>query len=222
MEGNNGLLINLGQMIATMKSGLFYTIFLAFLLIGGEAFAQKGVWKLAKSGEGVEVYTRSSEGKKTKSFKAQTIVDYSLDDVAKLLDDVSRYKEWQDNCEVSEVVKRIDENEQYGRYTSPTPWPFTDRDVVMRMRKEKQSDGSIKYVLQSAPDAYPRDDDFMRIEDAGGFWLVKPVGPAQTEVVYEFYADPGGNVPNWLVNIFIVQGPYNSFIQMRETLATMD
>lgn len=205
-----------------MKSGLFNTTLLAFLLLSGGVFAQKGVWKLAKSGEGVEVYTRSTEGKKTKSFKAQTIVDYSLEEVAKLLDDVSRYNQWQDNCEVSELVKRIDENEQVGRYTSPTPWPFTDRDVVMRMRKEEQSDGSIKYFLQSTPDAYPRDDDFMRIEDAEGLWFVKPVGPEKTEVIYEFYADPGGNVPNWLVNMFIVQGPFNSFVRMRETLATMD
>jgi len=199
-----------------------FFIVLVVLLFTGEAIAQKGVWKLAKSGEGVEVYTRSTEGKKTKEFKAQTIVDYDLDAVARLLDDVEGYNKWQDNCEVSKLVERIDENELVGRYTSPTPWPFSDRDVVLRMRKETQPDGSLKYALESAPNAYPRDNDFVRIEEAGGFWVVRPAGPNQTEIIYEFYAEPGGNVPNWLVNMFIVQGPYNSFVQMKEVLAGMD
>jgi len=37
-------------------------------------------------------------------------------------------------------------------------------------------------------------------------------------IVYTFEADPGGNLPAWLVNSFADKGPYESFKKLAELL----
>lgn len=196
-----------------LKFAIAFILFTPVLLFG-----QQSEWKLAKSGDGVEVYTRKRAKGDIKEFKATTVVNVAVSKVEQLLDDVDRYPNWQDNCEEAELVKRIDDRTIIGRYTSETPWPFNDRDVVLKMTKLSTADGGVVYQVENAPDAYPIVDDFERIPRAGGKWELRPKGEDQCAVTYEFYADPGGNVPKWLVNMFIVQGPYNSFVRMKEIL----
>lgn len=181
--------------------------------------AQQQPWKLAKSENGIEIFTRNTAGGDLKEFKAVMTVNHSLHDVSALITDVEKYVEWQDNCQQAELVKRIDERTVISRYTSETPWPFNDRDIVLKMEKQQNAEDRLVYLLQNAPDVYPKQKDYERIPRAGGRWELREVDEDQCEVIYQFFADPGGNVPNWLVKMFIVQGPYNSFVNMKELLA---
>jgi hypothetical protein len=38
-------------------------------------------------------------------------------------------------------------------------------------------------------------------------------------VEYTLFADPGGSVPAWLINLFITKGPMESFKKLKEHLA---
>jgi len=201
-----------------MKQIAFYFILLT-ILCAASAIAQDAEWKLAKSENGVEIYTRDRADDDLREFKAVTVVEEDMAEVQKLLEDAENYYTWQDNCQKSQIIERLDEHTIIGRYTSETPWPFNDRDVVLKMTKRQHSGGEVEYLIENAPDAYPKQDDFERIPRAGGKWKLKSLGDGKCEVLYQFYADPGGNVPNWLVKMFIVQGPYNSFVRMKELLA---
>jgi regulatory protein YycH of two-component signal transduction system YycFG len=136
--------------------------------------------------------------------------------IEKQLDNVNDYPNWQDNCDYAKVIEQQSPNVQYERYYTDTPWPITDRDLVMKMVKEKNKNGSIKYIRTNAPDKFPLDKDFMRIQEAGGEWLLEPLSEHQSKLTYQFYADPGGSLPAWLVNSFIVQGPYNTFSNLKK------
>lgn len=199
-----------------MKLTFFHTLLLQLMFVGF-AMAQTAEWKLAKSGDGIEIYTRTRDGGKVKEYKAITTVNQKLTRVEQLLDDIDRYPDWQSNLESSEIIERIDDQTIIGRYLSSTPWPFDDRDIVLKMRKEKNG-SELVYRIENAPDAYPEDEDYVRIPTAGGYWQVTEVDGNKCELVYQFYADPGGSIPKWLVNMFIVQGPYNSFTRMKEVL----
>lgn len=201
-----------------MKQIAFYFILLT-ICCPAPVIAQDTNWKLAKSSNGVEVYTRDRADDDLREFKAVTVVEEGMAEVQKLLEDVEHYYSWQDNCQKSQIIERLDEYTIIGRYTSETPWPFNDRDVVLKMTKRQNSGDEVEYLIENAPDAYPKQDDFERIPRAGGKWKLKSLGDGKCEVLYQFYADPGGNVPNWLVKMFIVQGPYNSFVRMKELLA---
>lgn len=196
-----------------------WAVLLGLVMIFPLVSTAQSEWKLAKSGDGIEIYTRNRAEDKIKEFRATTTVQQPLKRIENLLEDVEAYPTWQDNCEESEVIERIDNKTVIARYTSSTPFPFSDRDVVLKMTKQHQADGSMVFQIENAADAIEERDKFVRIPRAGGLWELEPNGDAETLVTYQFYADPGGNVPNWLVNMFIVQGPYNSFKQMKELLA---
>jgi hypothetical protein len=185
-------------------------------LFSGYVLAQHQNWQLAKSGNGIEIFTREREGGKIKEYKALLIVNSPVHRVEKLLDDVNEYPTWQDNCDYAKVIEKTSSTIQFERYYTDTPWPIADRDLVMKMVKEKKADGSVKYTRISAPDKFPVDSDFMRIQEAGGEWLLEPVGEQQSKLTYQFYADPGGSLPAWLVNSFIVQGPFNTFSNLKK------
>lgn len=196
-----------------------WAVLLGLIMVSPLLITAQSEWKLAKSGDGIEVYTRNRAEDKIKEFRVTTTVQQPLKRIENLLEDVEAYPTWQDNCEESEVVEKIDNKTVISRYTSSTPFPFSDRDVVLKMTKKPQSDGRVIYQIENAADAIEERDKFVRIPRAGGRWELESKGNSATLVTYQFYADPGGNVPSWLVNMFIVQGPYNSFKQMRELLA---
>lgn len=195
-------------------------LFLLLTSLTPSIWAQKGEWKLAKSGDGVEVYTRSKEGQKVKEFRAETTVNKTVEDVVALIDKIDQYPAWQDNCDDAHVVEQRDGSRVVARYTASTPWPFTDRDVVIEMKKQPQSNGGMKIALNSQHELYPEQKGYVRIKEAGGFWEIEPLGDGSTSVIYQFHADPGGSVPNWLINAFIVQGPYNSLLAMKKLLGS--
>lgn len=181
-------------------------------------YEEQSAWELAKSGNGIEVFTRAKLGGNVKEFRAVTTLETSAKKAESLIADIDRYPNWQDNCEEAHLVKRVDDSTVIARYTSETPWPFNDRDIVLQMTRKDKTDGGVLFEIENAADAYPENDDFVRIPNAGGKWEITPLGDNRCEVNYEFYADPAGNVPKWLVNMFVVQGPYNSFERMREIL----
>ena len=37
-----------------------------------------------------------------------------------------------------------------------------------------------------------------------------PKGADQTEVTYQVHTEPGGSVPSWLANKFVVEAPFNT------------
>jgi hypothetical protein len=191
-------------------------ISVVFILCNGYVLGQHQDWKLAKSGNGVEIFTREREGGKIKEYKALMVVNSPVHLIEKQLDNVNDYPNWQDNCDYAKVIEKPSSNVQFERYYTDTPWPITDRDLVMKMVKEKRKDGSISYKRTSAPDKFPVDKDFMRIQEAGGEWLLEPLGENKSKLTYQFYANPGGSLPAWLVNSFIVQGPYNTFNNLKK------
>ncbi len=56
------------------------------------------------------------------------------------------------------------------------------------------------------------------ISHVAGYWQFTKVEDNITDVVYQFVSDPGGNIPDWLVNSFVVQSPYHTLENLRERL----
>jgi len=52
-------------------------------------------------------------------------------------------------------------------------------------------------------------------------WYVTMPTTKTISIVYTFEADPGGNLPAWLVNSFADKAPYESFKKLSQRLTTM-
>ena len=51
---------------------------------------------------------------------------------------------------------------------------------------------------------------------SNGLWIFNPVSKGVTEIIYQYQGDPGGSIPGWVANLFIVDGPYKTLIGMSE------
>lgn len=176
------------------------------------AFAQDN-WKLKKDKNGIEIYTRDAEGSNYKEFLAKTTIDQPINRVYHALIDSDGFRKWYADCKDSKDVHK--ENDQsFTRYmVFNIPWPFADRDLVSKVVVNKK-DNSIRIDLNNAPKDYPEQEDLVRIPFSQGYWLLTP-DKNITSIKYTYLADPGG-LPPWIVNLFIVNGPYQSLTKFKE------
>lgn len=172
-------------------------------------------WKLAKNKNGVLVYTRNAKGTKLKEFKAKVTIRTSMKSLVDLLEDVPNYPKWQATVTSSKILKRINENEFYIFYSSDIPWPITDRDIVLIATRTKSSKGNIVYSFKTTPDYIKEKEGFIRIRKGYGAWELNPKDNGFIEVVYRFYGDPGGSLPEGIINMFIVDGPYKTLLNIK-------
>lgn len=60
------------------------------------------------------------------------------------------------------------------------------------------------------------DDGFIRIKEIRGQWLIKFIDNENCKVTYQFMADPEGFLPGWVVNLFVVDGPYKTLKNLQK------
>lgn len=101
-----------------------------------------------------------------------------------------------------------------------TPWPIADRDNIFRsVLTRDESSGRVDISVEAAPDFHPRQPGRHRVTRARGHWKLTPIGPDQTRVTFQMHLEPGGGIPDWMVNVRIVATPFEALMNMREVLA---
>ena len=184
-----------------------YFIVIFFLPFGLNA--QDNDWELKKDEDSITIYTRSVENSKIDEFKASTRIRTTPGTIFDILNDVKNYPKWIQDVNYAEQIYHR-ENEIGMYYQLGMPWPFKDRDITLISKYEIFPDNSILFQLSYSPDLKEENDDFLRIKEIKGEWFIKALDPENCEVTYRFMADPGGAIPGWVVNIFIIEGPFKT------------
>jgi hypothetical protein len=74
------------------------------------------------------------------------------------------------------------------------PFPFRNRDAIVRYRAERDSDGTFHLIWQD--ETRPGDpSEGVRIARVAGETVVSPSGPDGCRVIYTYYGDLGGSFP---------------------------
>jgi hypothetical protein len=175
-------------------------------------------WTLKKDEKGVKVYTASVPESKVKTFKAVSIYKHSAEELVAAILDYENYPKWIDGVEKGRLIERISQNEFVIRQIVLLPFPFDNRESVQRIEVKNEPDGSILIKISEANEMAPALDGYVRMTITHGYWLIQPTAEG-TKLTYSFIADPGENIPAWLINSFIVSQPYNSLRQLRGYLA---
>jgi hypothetical protein len=188
------------------KSIVATFIFSVFLMNG---FTQETEWKLEKEKDGIVVYTREVGGKKIKEFKATATINSKTEFLVAMVLDAETYIDWIDKIKNAEIVEIISNDEFYVYTEADVPWPFENRDIVTLNKVVRNNvTGVVKIEIAGVTGIVPEKEDIIRMPESGGFWEFTPQKDGQTAVVYQYLADPGGGIPEWLVNMFLVDGPF--------------
>jgi hypothetical protein len=179
-------------------------------------------WKLRKDKNGIKVYTRNHEGKGLLEYRATTLIETNMDRLVKMIYDVENYPAWTANCASAEIHEVLSDSSWIEYMVTPVPWPIDNRDVVLKCTVTDHSVDYFEARLTSLPDAVPEKEKYTRVQDSRGSWIFKKADNNRVEIIHQFYGDPEGNIPNWIVNMFIVNGPYNTLLNLKELCADPD
>ncbi|WP_052752752.1 START domain-containing protein [Kordia zhangzhouensis] len=179
-------------------------------------FAQEN-WTLKKDKDEIQIYTKTTDSSKIKAYKAMMTVKSSLDKVKNVIIDGNQLYTWNYKAIDSKLLQKKSENEYLIWMALDLPWPIRNRDVVIYLQIKRITSEILLITVSSAPNAYEELDEYLRITEFEGYWLLEEKGEEVT-ITHQMHGDPGGNVPSWFVNTTITRAPYYNFLALRERI----
>lgn len=170
-------------------------------------------WILRKESKGIRIYTRKVNEEGLREFKATTIMQVPMHSLELVLDDEQTHPQWHASANTVELIEVLNPNEKIVHYTADMPWPISNRDMVILIRKEIKK-GALSYHLNSVPTRIEKQEDYVRMKIAGGSWQLNKASSTSTQITYRFFANPEGNLPGWVINYFMVSSPYETLLDL--------
>jgi len=144
---------------------------------------------------------------------------FTLQEVLDVILDVKNYNRLFPDCMNPKILKQ--EGKWYDIHYIQTKgaFPVKDRDGVFEQRTVFDQNGKhARVTLQSVPDYIAENKDMVRIRKGSGFWELEEEDTKHVKVVYQFHAEPGGEIPSWLANSFVVTHPYQTLKNLKSRL----
>ena len=201
----------------------FCTIMLslaAALMASAPAHAGKA-WHEAHYDEkdDIRVFTRKVKGSDMMTFRAITHVKSTLTAPIALLEDAERAHKWVFSCKAMALIEQVSNTSALYYMVTDMPWPVSNRDSISETSVSQDPDSYVVRVdISARNDVFPENDDHVRIRTMTGYWQMTPQDDGVIEIVYEAHADPGGGLPSWLVNSFLVDAPLETLRGFRDLI----
>ncbi|UKN01953.1 START domain-containing protein [Paracrocinitomix mangrovi] len=173
-------------------------------------------WTIEKYEDGIKVYTRKVDGWDVEEFKAYATIDAPREKVREALLDIADFVKWFPDVDESAELSRSSYENRVIYYKIDLPWPADDRDIVLNytVKNDEEKNETIISMKENLT-AKSKVDGVIRMTKTRGFWILKSNGN-KTDIHYQVLADPGGSMPTWLINMFIVDGPYDTIMALRK------
>jgi hypothetical protein len=187
---------------------------LAVAISAGAVQAAENPWRLVKDEEGIQVYLQTVEGSKYQAYRGVAVIKAPLEKLVAMQEDVASACKWIHSCLQQRLLKT--EGDQSWLYSQfETPWPVQARDAIFHVTTRHDPAGVVVRELAGEPGYQPEAKGFVRVNSATGFWRMTPTADG-VEVVYQMHTEPGGSVPGWLANSFVVDAPFNTLKAWRQ------
>ena len=196
-----------------MYKAFFISLFL--LIAQADVFAQSA-WKLSTDKEGIKIYTSEVPNSKVKAVRVECEINATMAQLVAVLMDVNRSAEWIYHTKSCELIKRVSVDELYYYSEIDLPWPASNRDFVAHLTVTHNP--VTKVVVIDGPAVagmVPVKEGIVRIANSTGRWILTPDGPDKVKINYTLHADPGGNIPGWITNMFATNGPLQIFRKLK-------
>jgi hypothetical protein len=203
-----------------IKSASFLILSFLFISIQANSFQKIDEWLLEREKKGIKIFTKKGRWGKLKDSKAVMFLHTSKEQVLKILLDYNAYPSWVPRCKDSKIIARIGEDEFIAHLTFNAPWPVANRDCVERVKIERNEATRTTIMhITSDPKYLSPVEGVVRIEKMIAYWKIVEKADG-VEVTNEYASDPGGSLPDWVVNAQSVEGPYETFTSIQNKIPT--
>jgi hypothetical protein len=203
-----------------MKAALY------FCLLSLTAFApaaDKNEWMLKRGIDGINIYSRRSDFSRFDDTKVDMELTGTIEQLAAILRDIDRYSDWVYATRITQIVKRLNENEVIYYGEIGTPWPAANRDYFADLKISFNPDDRSMNVLSVAlKDYQPEKKDLVRVPLLRGHWLVTTESAKKIHLQYILELDPGGAIPGWILNNFAARAPFETFSNLKKKMEELN
>jgi hypothetical protein len=196
-----------------MKLKIF--LFLTLILLTKLALAQDE-WTFKTQSEGIKVYNNTKSTLKVKPIKVECTFNATPAQIAAVLLDVKNYTDWVFKTKLTTLVKQTSATDLVYYAEINMPWPAQNRDFTAHVTATQNPD--TKVITVDAPSVtglVSEKDGISRVKKSIGKWVMTPVGNNQTNITYYLQIEPDGGAPAWLINMFLSDGPVQSFKKLK-------
>ncbi len=192
--------------------GAFVPVTVLVLSLAAPAFAERSV---VREENGITVEEEGAPGRALPIFTGTTTMAAAPEQVAAWILATHTHTDWMHNCEEAHRLRSEgDVAIIYNRIGSP--WPVSDRDVVLRSTGSELDGGRIRFEFHNTTDEdVPVARGVVRMPRLVGSYDLSPV-EGGTRVVYTVDSDPGGSLPDWLVAQASKDLPYFTLKNLRD------
>ena len=176
-------------------------------------------WKLEKDKDGIKIYTRKTSLSNFKEFKGITRIDAPVETFISILRDIEGMKNWIYSIINSRLLETYGDTVQIYYSESKAPWPFKNRDAIYKNEyKWNSNNNTLQVDINCLPEYLDPIPGIVRLPYAMGKWEIQEVENNKIDVIFQMLVDPGGDIPSWLANTFVVDSPFETLKNLRKII----
>jgi len=187
------------------------------MLIGLLAMAATTVFaqhdcELKKEKDGIRISSCPVAGSDINGIHVEFDVNATLEKYISIVTDIENYKLWRYREKNHKLIKKISSEELIYYTQISSPFPVSDRDLVSHLTIYRDSiPNGLIVVVEAVPDYLPKKDGFVRVPKSKSVMKLTVNGANTLHADCFIQADPGGQIPAWVVNSFSTTAPYETF-----------
>jgi hypothetical protein len=191
--------------------------FVAFTLGLAAVASAQGTWKVVDRDRGIVVDTRAEPGRDLPTMRGRGVIEGEVNHVLAVVLDERGATEWAEGADRCKLLRRIDARTSLIYTYTDTPWPVSDRDIVMRRTIEVIKPGAEYRVrLLCAPRELAQVEGVIRVLDCDSHFYLRKESASSTFMEYQVNLDPGGSLPDWLIRWAAKKIPMNTFVSLEQ------
>jgi hypothetical protein len=195
-------------------SFLFFT-----LILSGQVNGQDN-WTLQKDKDGIKISSRKTKSSTFNDIRVELDLPGNMEQLAAILLDVSKYKDWSYATKKSLLVKKLGPGNLIYYSEIEVPWPATNRYFYANFElKRNPVEPSIQVIAVNLPDYEPATKDLVKVPFTRGVWNITMKSKNSIHVDYTLELNPGGSLPAWILNLFSTKGPWETFVNIKRMMS---
>lgn len=174
-------------------------------------------WNLSFEDDNIKGYTRQVDHSKYLEYKLEMTCEGTIQNTLELITNIKNYKTLYPYLSKAEILANKLPAEFDVLVVIDTPFPARDRIGVYSNVINHVSQEEIHISIKQKSELIP-DTKYVNIVECYGSWLIKTIDDKHVSITHQFFADPGGSIPAWIINAFALKQPKKTFRILRKLL----
>lgn len=154
-----------------------------------------------------------------KEYKARAVIAHPIQQVFDFFSDLEHRPEWVFRCTDLSIIENQGGQKIKYHTSYATPWPMKDWDLTAEVVFTLHEGGyKIEILTEDIMLDYPIEKGVLRMPGYREWVILERIDSENTLFITEGYTNPGESIPAWLINMFLVDGIYDSVVKTREIL----